>query len=164
MSKSDSLIDPVKLRLFLISTSCPDIIETSIRVSRVHSRMASPACHPCYPGSPSIGYGSFRQDRCFGLPPSMTGSTTPLITSRLHLGSLTLRPAGLLTSLNETLSGNLMLRVAPNISLKLRGCTTEFPQPDFIPVSHTFYTACHTYREFGGCRKSNELWFNLSVL
>lgn len=52
--------DPVKLRLFLISTSCPDYIDTSIRASRVHSHMASPACHPCYPGSPSIGYGSFR--------------------------------------------------------------------------------------------------------
>ena len=25
----------------------------STRASRVHCRMASPACHPCYPGSPS---------------------------------------------------------------------------------------------------------------
>jgi hypothetical protein len=27
---------------------------------RVHCRMAAPACHPCYPGSPSIGSGSYR--------------------------------------------------------------------------------------------------------
>ena len=50
----------------------------STRVSRAHFRMAAPACHPCYHGSPSIGSGSYRQDRCSGLPPSTTGSTTPL--------------------------------------------------------------------------------------
>jgi hypothetical protein len=32
----------------------------SSRASHVHCRMASPACRPCYPGSPSIGCGSFR--------------------------------------------------------------------------------------------------------
>ena len=34
-------------------------LAASTRVSRVHSRMAAPACHPCYPGSPSIGSGSY---------------------------------------------------------------------------------------------------------
>ena len=93
----------------------------SVRVSRVHCRMAAPACHPCYPGSPSIGSGSYRQDRCYGLPPSDTGSTTPLCFSRLHLGSLALRPAGLLDSLKEPLSENLMLQVTLNTSLQLHG-------------------------------------------
>jgi hypothetical protein len=103
----------------------------STRVSRVHSRMASPACHPCYLGSPSIGSGSFRQDRCAGLPHCRKGSTTPSCVSRLHLGSLALRPAGLFNSLTEPLSGNLMLQVTPYTSLKLRGRTTELPRSDF---------------------------------
>ena len=93
--------------------------------------MAAPACHPCYPGSPSIGSGSFRQDRCSGLPQCRRGSTTPLQFSRLHLGSLTLQPAGLLSSLTEPLSGNLMLQVTLYTSLKLRGRTTELPRSDF---------------------------------
>ena len=93
--------------------------------------MAAPACHPCYPGSPSIGSGSFRQDRCSGLPLCRRGSTTPSCVSRLHLGSLTLRPAGLLDSLKEPLSENLMLQVTLNTSLQLRGRTTELPRSDF---------------------------------
>ena len=51
--------------------------------------------------------------------------------SRLHLGSLALRPAGLLGSLTEPLSGNLMLQVTLYTSLKLRGRTTELPRSDF---------------------------------
>jgi hypothetical protein len=93
--------------------------------------MASPTCHPCYPGSPSIGSGSYRQDRCSGLPLCRRGSTTPLCISRLHPGSLALRPAGLLSSLAEPLSGNLVLQVTPYTSLKLRGRTTELPRSDF---------------------------------
>ena len=86
-----------------------------------------PACHPCYPGSPPIGSGSYRQDRCSGLPLSRRGSTTPSCVWRLHPGSLALRPAGLLESLTEPLSGNLMLQVTLNTSLKLHGRTTELP-------------------------------------
>jgi len=103
----------------------------STRVSRVHYRMAAPACHPCYPGSPSIGSGSFRQDRCYGLPLCRRGSTTPSYISRLHIGSLTLRPAGLLSSLTEPLSGNSMIQVTPYTSLQLHGRTTELPWSDF---------------------------------
>ena len=81
----------------------------------------SAAPHPCYPGSPSIGSGSYRQDRCSGLPLCRRGSTTPLCISRLHPGSLTLRPAGLPSSLLEPSSGNLVLQVTLYTSLKLRG-------------------------------------------
>jgi hypothetical protein len=81
----------------------------------------SAAPHPCYPGSPSIGSGSYRQDRCSGLPLCRRGSTTPLCISRLHLGSLALRPAGLLNSLKEPLSGNSVLQVTFYNSLQLRG-------------------------------------------
>jgi len=48
-----------------------------------------------------------------------------------HLGSLTLQPAGLLDSLSEPLSGNLLLQVTLNTSPKPRGPTTEFPRIDF---------------------------------
>ena len=104
---------------------------TSTRASRAHCRMASPACHPCYPGSPAIGSGSFRQDRCSGLPQCRRGSTTPLRFSRLHLGSLALQPAGLLSSLTEPLSGNSMIQVTLYTSLQLHGRTTELPWSDF---------------------------------
>ena len=90
--------------------------------------MTSSACHPCYPGSPSIGSGSFRQDRCIGLPHCRKGSTTPSCVSRLHLSSLTLQPAGLLDSLTEPLSGNSVLQVTLYTSLKLRGRTAELPR------------------------------------
>jgi len=70
MGKSDSLADPVKFRSYIhLLPSC----WASTRVSRVHCRMAAPACHPCYPGSPSIGSGSYRQDRCYGLPLRIRG-------------------------------------------------------------------------------------------
>ena len=128
MGNSDSRTDPTELG-FLISIGYP--LKASVRASRVHCRMASPACHPWHPGSPSIGYGSYCQDRCFGLPLSVKGSATPLCISRLHPGSLALRPAGLLSSLSEPLSGNLALQVTLNPSLKLYGWTTKFPRSDF---------------------------------
>jgi len=84
-------------------------------------RLASPACHPCYPGSPPVGYGSFRQDKCSSLPLLTTGSATPSQVTRLRIGSLSLQPAGLLDSLSKPLSGNSTLRVTPCASLKLRG-------------------------------------------
>lgn len=43
------------------------------------------------------------------------------VLSRLHPGSLTLQPAGLLSSLSEPLSRNSVLRVTPYTSFKLRG-------------------------------------------
>jgi len=41
-----------------------------------------------------------------------------------------LRPAGLLNSLSEPLSGNSVLQVTPHTSLKLYGWATKFPQSD----------------------------------
>ena len=98
--------------------------------------MASPACHPCYPGSSSIGYGSFCQDRYSSLPLCRRGSTTPLRISRLHIGSLTLRPAGLLDFLSEPLSGNLTLQVTLCTSLKLHG---ELPNSHGRPLTDKSY-------------------------
>ena len=129
MGKSDSLADPVKLRL-LISTSCPPdwhrqgppvfiLVWLPLRVTPV-----TPEVHL------SVLVVIVRIDAPV-FPPCVTGSTTSLRFSRLHLGSLALRPAGLLSSLKEPLSGNLVLQVTPCTSLKLRGRTTEFPRSDF---------------------------------
>ena len=129
MGNSDSLDDPVKFR-FLISTGCPP--EGHRQGSPVFIVVWLPLrVTPVSPGVHLSGYGSFGQDRCTGLPQCRRGSTTPLRFSRLHLGSLTLQPAGLLSSLTEPLSGNLMLQVTLNTSLQLRGRTTELPPSDF---------------------------------
>jgi hypothetical protein len=129
MGKSDSLADPVKLRL-LISTGCPPvehrqgspafiIVWLPLRVTpvtpEVHLSVLAVMVKIDAPVFPLVGRG--RQLHCH--------------FSRLHLGSLALRPAGLLDSLTEPLSGNLMLQVTPYTSLKLRGRTTELPRSDF---------------------------------
>jgi hypothetical protein len=118
MSNSDSRTDPIEFR-FLISTSCP--LKASARVSRVHNHMATPACHPVTPGAHlSVTVVSARID----VPIFSNvgeGRRLHLCISRLHLSSLALRPADLLNSLSEPLSGNLMLRVTLGTSLKLYG-------------------------------------------
>jgi len=110
--------DLVELR-FLISISCP--YNRHRTGPPVLPRMASPACHPCHPESLSVGSGSCCQDRHTSLPLTSRGSATPLLITRLRLGSLSLQPAGLLGSPNEPLSGNLMLQVTPCTSLMLHG-------------------------------------------
>lgn len=109
--------DLMKLR-FLISISCPSGHRTG---PPVLLRMASPTCHPCHPGSLSVGSGSYCQDRHTSLPLTSRGSATPLLITRLRLGSLSLQPAGLRGSPNEPLSGNLVLQVTPCTSLTLHG-------------------------------------------
>ena len=123
--------------------------------------MAAPACHPCYPGSPSIGYSSCGQDRCSGLPHCRKGSTTPSCVSRLHPGSLTLRPAGLLDSLTEPLSGNLMFQVTLYTSLKLRERTTELPRSDFNRLVIRFTR--HTLRVHT-CYLNNKLKITIRIV
>jgi hypothetical protein len=59
------------------------------------------------------------------------GRQLHLRISRLPPGSLALQPAGLLSSLKEPWSGNLVLPVTLRTSLKLRGRTAELPRSDF---------------------------------
>jgi hypothetical protein len=105
-----------------VSLYLPVAISRHPKGSPVLPRMASPACHPCYPGSLAVGSGSYCQDSHRSLPRTSRGSaaSTYLLT-RLRLGSLSLQPAGLLGSPNEPLSGNLVLRVTPCTSLMLHG-------------------------------------------
>src|SRR4030043_949546 len=62
-------------------------------------------------------------------PDHRVGNSVPF--TRLLIGSLPLQPAGLLGSLYEPLSRNLVLQVTLYTSLKLRGRTAQFPRPDF---------------------------------
>ena len=129
MGNSDSLAGPVKLR-FLISTSYPPVelrqgspvfifVWLPLRVTPI-----TPKAHL------SVLVVIVKVDATV-FPLVGEGQQTPSCISRLHLGSLMLRPAGLLDSLTEPLSGNLMLQVTLNTSLQLHGRTTELPSSDF---------------------------------
>ena len=61
-------------------------------------------------------------------PDHRVGNSVPF--TRLPIGSLPLQPAGLLGSLSEPLSGNLVFQVTLHTSLQLRGRTAELPRPD----------------------------------
>jgi hypothetical protein len=56
---------------------------------------SSTTCHPCYPGRSQRPLPFF-EPLGVGLPHSSTGSASSGSLTRLHLGSLTLRPAALL--------------------------------------------------------------------
>jgi len=67
-----------------------------------HHRTGSPAlhcssattCRPCYPGRfrKPLPFSTFTDN---GLPHTSTGSASPTLLTRLHIGSLTLRPVAL---------------------------------------------------------------------
>ena len=119
MGKSDSLADPVKFR-FLISTGCLParhrqgspvfiLVWLPLRVTPV-----TPEVHL------SVMVVIVRIDAAV-FPFVGQGRQLHFAVSRLHLGSRSLRPAGLLSSLKEPLSGNLVLQVTLHTSLKLHG-------------------------------------------
>ncbi len=119
MGNSDSLADPVKLR-FLISTGCcPEehrqgspvfiVVWLPLRVTpvtpEVHLSVMVVFVRIDAPVFPFVGEG--RQLHC---------AFRGYIWVRFSL-----QPAGLLSSLSEPLSGNLVLQVTLYTSLKLRG-------------------------------------------
>ena len=130
MGNSDSLADPVNFR-FLISTGCPNFLRTSARVSRavfiwlpLRVTLVTPRVHL------SVMTIIVRTDvSAFHL--RVWCRQLYLAFSRLLVGSLSLQPAGLLDSLSEPLSGNLVFRITLYTSLKLCGRTVEFPPSDF---------------------------------
>ena len=130
VGNSDSLTGRRELRFLISPRFCP---AHYLQGPPVLPRMTSPACHPCYPGSPPIRSGPAMA----GLRPASQPSPpdhrvgNSITITRLHVGSLPLQPAGLLGSLNEPWSGNLMLWVTPHTSLQLRGRTAELPRSDF---------------------------------
>jgi len=156
MGNSDSLADRMKLRL-LISTRCHPAWH--LQGPPVLPYTASPACHPCYPGSPSVGSGpamaGLGQMSQPSPPDHRVGNS--IAFTRLPIGSLPLQPAGLLGSLYEPLSENLVLQVTLYTSPKLRGRTAQFPRPDF-----NWQVMCHTRHTARSCnhtfRKSKLQW------
>ena len=140
MGNSDSLTDPMQFRspLYLLVAALNSICKGLPCCSQWLPLRVTPAT----PGAHSSLYSSFHRDKCSSLPLLTTGSATPSTVTRLHLGSLSLQPAGLLDSLTEPLSRNLVLQVTPNTSFKLRGRTTQFPRSDFNRqvIRHTRHT------------------------
>jgi len=130
MDNSDSLAGRKELRSLISPRCCP---AQHLQGPPVLPRMTSPACHPCYPGSPPIRSGpamaGLRPMSQPSPPDHRVGNSTPF--TRLRIGSLALQPAGLLGSPKEPLSGNLLLRITPRTSLQLRGRTAELPRLDF---------------------------------
>jgi hypothetical protein len=129
MGKSDSLADPVKLRI-LISTGCPPdghrqgstvfiLVWLPLRVTpvttEVHLSVLVVIVRIDAPVFPCVGEG--RQ-----LHYDFRGYIR--VRSRCD-------PQVCSTPLTEPLSGNLMRQVTLNTSLKLRGRTTELPRSDF---------------------------------
>src|SRR3989337_1383525 len=105
MGNSDSLDDLMKFRS-LISTSCPDSVRTSSRVSHAYFiwlplrvTLVTPSVHlSVLAVFVRTDFSAFRlqvwrRQHCFAF-------------SRLHIGSLSLQPAVLLSSLSEPLSEN----------------------------------------------------------
>ena len=147
MGNSDSLTDPMKLRSPLYPpVAVPAYKQAGCSASARVSR-ATPYGFPCVSTliPREVIYRLWQLLLGQMHRPSSNYQrvgTSNFIFTRLHVGSLSLRPAGLLASLNETLSGNLMLQVTLYTSLALRGRTAEFPRPDFnwqvmCPTRHT---------------------------
>ena len=103
----------------------------SARTSRATS-YGLPCVSPLLPRESSCRFWQFSLGQGF-LPSSRNqrvGDSSFSLT-RLPLSSLSLQPAGLLSSLTEPLSGNLVLQVTLNTSLALRRRTAEFLRLDF---------------------------------
>ena len=116
MGNSDSLTDRVKFRL-LISTRCRSCT-APVRASRAIPH-DFPCVSPLLPRKLICRFWQFSSGQMPSLPLTSTGSAIPSSITRLHVGSLTLQPAGLLDSLTEPLSENSVLQVTLNTSLQL---------------------------------------------
>jgi hypothetical protein len=95
--------------------------------------LSSATCRPCYPGRSSRPIPLCLPE-CIGLPLTSTGSASSSLLTRLHLGSLALRPAALP-------SGNSR----PMITQTPLPCATgghgQFPARDFNPLDRAVVTA-----------------------
>ena len=103
----------------------------SVRASRATS-YGLPRVSPLIPRESTCRFWQFSLGQVF-LPSSSNqrvGNSNSSLT-RLHLSSLSLQPAGLLSSLTEPLSENSALQVTLNTSLVLRRRTAEFLRLDF---------------------------------
>jgi len=95
--------------------------------------LSSATCHPCYPGRSSRPI-PFSLSECVGLPLLSTESASSFRFSRLHLGSLALRPAVLP-------SGNLRPLITQTPLPCATGVHGQFPGRDFNPLDNSVVTA-----------------------
>jgi hypothetical protein len=113
----------------------------SARVSRATPH-GFPCVSPLLPRESICRFWQFSLGQMFQLSPPDHRVSNSIPITRLPIGSLPLQPAGLLGSLIEPLSGNLVLQVTLYTSLTLRGRTAQLPRPDFnwqviCPTRHT---------------------------
>ena len=95
--------------------------------------LSSATCRPCYPGRSSSPFPLYLSE-CIGLPLTSTGSASPSLLTRLHLGSLALRPAVLP-------SGNLRPMITQTPLPCATGVHGQFPGRDFNPLDRAVVTA-----------------------
>jgi hypothetical protein len=105
-------------------------------------RQGFPCVSPLLPRESICRFWQFSLGQMFQLSPPDHRVSNSIPITRLPIGSLPLQPAGLLGSLIEPLSGNLVLQVTLYTSLTLRGRTAQLPRPDFnwqviCPTRHT---------------------------
>ncbi len=101
-------------------------------------RLSAAACHPCYPGRRHRPL-PFSKSMPIGLPHLTRGSASPLKVSRLHVGSLPLRPAA-------SPFGNLRPLITQAPLPRATKVTGQFLGRDFNPLDNR--SLLHTVRSF----------------
>ena len=123
MNPSDSRYGLLRFRFLIRDSRWPP-----------HRRNGSPAlgnkssrtCRPCYPERKRTPLPLFRHSS-YGLPLTSTGSPSPVFVTRLHVGSLSLRPALLLF-------GNSRPRVTTTPLPHATEAYGQLPGRDFNPL------------------------------
>jgi hypothetical protein len=119
---SDSLADPVELRLTLISTSCCPA--QHLQGPPALPCMASPACHPCYPGRPTHQRQLKSRWAVPAFPRKLKGRHLQPNSNETTCGFAFATTCRLARHPQPMpLSGNSVPRVTPHTSLKLPGRT-----------------------------------------
>jgi len=140
MGNSDSLADRVNFRL-LIFTRCHPVWH--LQWPPVLPHMASPACHPCYPGSPPIGCGPAMAGSGQMLQPSppdhRVGNSISIQEATYRYASAATRRFARLTLwafVRELSASGYPLHLPPATWANCR-----IPTVGLQPTSHMFYTA-----------------------
>jgi len=133
--------------------------------------MASPACNSCHPGSPSISSGSFRQDRCSGLPPCRRGSTTSTQQSAFFVTraksnlNYIRRSYRLVDKATSVKSDQTIALVGPRTSLEYPDCLRRISYFDsenkkrLVFLTNNFRLPPLTVAQLYRCRWQVELFF-----
>ena len=144
MNPSDSRYGPPRFRFLIRDSRWPPHRRNG---SEAKGNKSSRTCRPCYPERKRTPLPLFRHSS-YGLPLPSTGSPSPIFVTRLHVGSLALRPALLLF-------GNSRQWITPPPLPHATGAHGQLPGRDFNPldlllllrtVRSIFIALCYVYR------------------